>query len=189
MNTEQRAIISKALDLGLTYVKSRFAPWSHNVQQEDEATIRQAIAALSPPASAGEGWVLVPRGAVDLAADVAQDWLTLFPEMPGLEKYERFTYGPAVEQLRDDLRAILAAPTPPAAAQEDGRDAARYRWLVENVRWQPPMPDKFGCFPSGIYLVGSMVSAVYGNLKDQCDAAIDAAMLTSPDSGKEGDRG
>lgn len=46
--TEQaRELLAKAVTLGLTYVKSRSAPWSHTVQEEDEKTILAAIAALT----------------------------------------------------------------------------------------------------------------------------------------------
>lgn len=67
---------------------------------------------LASPAQA-DGFVLVPVGAAMLAAEVADDWLDLFPKIEGLEKYERYTYGPAVEQLRDEFRALTAAPSAP----------------------------------------------------------------------------
>ena len=55
------------------------------------------------------------------------------------------------------------------------RDAARYRWLRERVDWKPLPEDSAG----KVYLVATMVSAVYGNTDDQTDAAIDAAMHDS----------
>jgi hypothetical protein len=181
MNTEQRELISDALDLGLTYVKSRFAPWSHNVQQEDEATIRQAVAALSQPASAAVVPEGVSRKDLVMLADVALRELGRIHEMldDAIAKCELAKAEPAdgavvapifheiesmmVEfkacwpsdtsksrrdranelcnrflRLRDHLRGwkgdkILpewTTPTPPAAAQEDGRD----REGVDDVR-------------------------------------------------------
>jgi hypothetical protein len=169
MNTEQRARELLAEVYG-------FEPGD---EVSKDMAIRAIVRALSPPASAGEGFVVVPRGAVDLAADVAQDWLTLFPEMPGLEKYERFTYGPAVEQLRDDLRAILTAPTPPAAAQEDGRDAARRE--RDRLFCEAIVANQFQDEHRG----GRLTVDVETLLHYFNENRPDAAMLTSPDSGKE----
>lgn len=52
--------------------------------------------------------VLVPRGAAETARTVAEEWLAMFSDIHGLEKYERYTYGPAVEQLRDELESLLS---------------------------------------------------------------------------------
>ena len=52
--------------------------------------------------------VLVPKGAAETARTVAEEWLAMFSDIPGLEKYERYTYGPAVEQLRDELESLLS---------------------------------------------------------------------------------
>lgn len=58
-----------------------------------------------------EGWVVVPREAAQVAATVASEWADMFASVPGLEKYEQYSYGPAVEQMREDMLAA-AAPTP-----------------------------------------------------------------------------
>jgi hypothetical protein len=181
MNTEQRArelaeMAAEFEDIheNAALVESRGMTFCASSEWFDGWAKR--LRALSQPASAGEGFVVVPRGAVDLAADVAQDWLTLFPEMPGLEKYERFTYGPAVEQLRDDLRAILAAPTPPATAQEDGRDAkAIVQRAIDGLTVPKLSPSKKEYFTAGVR-----------HLAQAINAELRAALLTSPDSGKEG---
>jgi hypothetical protein len=55
-----------------------------------------------------EGMVLVPRSSAEMAAVVCDEWGELFVGTPGFDKYERFNYGPAVEMLRDELRAIAA---------------------------------------------------------------------------------
>jgi hypothetical protein len=70
-------------------------------------------AALSQPAG-----VPLERAVADLAATVADEWLEMFAAIPGLEKYERYTYGPAVTLLRDQLREMLAS-TPAASGGKD----------------------------------------------------------------------
>ena len=55
-------------------------------------------------------------------------------------------------------------------------DAKRYRWLRARVSWMRPRDEKPWTTPSGVYLVATMVSAVYGNCGEQTDDAIDAAM-------------
>ena len=55
-----------------------------------------------------EGMVLVPRSSVVEAAIVCDEWRELFGGTPGFDKYEQFTYAPAVEALGDELRAIAA---------------------------------------------------------------------------------
>lgn len=66
------------------------------------------------PPSVGQEWVAVPRPVAETAMTVAEEWLSMFSEIAGLEKYERFTYAPAVEQLRDDMKAATTAPAQPA---------------------------------------------------------------------------
>jgi hypothetical protein len=60
------------------------------------------------PAAVGGAMVRVPRGAAEVAAAVAVEWAEMLAGIPGLEKYERYHYGPAVEQMRDDMVAALA---------------------------------------------------------------------------------
>lgn len=59
--------------------------------------------------SAGADWVLVPRPMAEVLASAADEWMVMFGEVPGLEKYDRFNYLPAVELARDELRQLLAA--------------------------------------------------------------------------------
>ncbi len=78
--------------------------WSGDEQRAREF----AGTAYTPPTpQPSADAVLVPRGAAETARTVAEEWLAMFSDIPGLEKYERYTYGPAVEQLRDELESLL----------------------------------------------------------------------------------
>lgn len=77
--------------------------------------------------------------------------------------------------IRKAVADYFATPPPPGAG-EDRRDAERYRWLRSQVRWELPNQRDSWTTPSGVYLVATMVSAVYGNCDEQTDTAIDAAM-------------
>jgi hypothetical protein len=111
---------------------------------------------------------------------------------------------------------LAAAPTPPAA--EDARDAKRYRWLRGlfyiyggkfSHDWRTPMGESL-YYPRlwfsneklvGRDWLGRLISPIPHRPENEhetlrgkdvwphIDALVDAAMLTSPDSGKEGDRG
>lgn len=72
-----------------------------------DAALRAIEAALR--LAVPEEWVLVPRDAAAVAAAVADEWEAMFRDIPGIEKYEQFTYGPAVEQMRADM--LAAAPS------------------------------------------------------------------------------
>lgn len=71
----------------------------------DRVFIGQDFGGTTPQPSADA--VLVPKGAAETARTVAEEWLAMFSDIPGLEKYERYTYWPAVEQLRDELESLL----------------------------------------------------------------------------------
>jgi hypothetical protein len=65
-------------------------------------------------ATAPEGMVLVPVSSAKMVAHVCSEWIDLFRDAPGLDKYERYSYEPAVEELRDEFAAIAALPSPPS---------------------------------------------------------------------------
>jgi hypothetical protein len=142
---------------------------------------RAAFAAAGPsveqPASAGEGFVCVPREPTPEMIAAGRDELGAYVEDTD-EDYQRIY-----------RRFINAAPTPPAAAQEDGRDGARYVFLRDN--W-PNVCTATGIAANGKFGVTEIFLGTINYPEfdtSTLDAAIDAAMLTSPDSGKEGDRG
>jgi hypothetical protein len=78
---------------------------------------------------------------------------------------------------------LAAAPTPPAA--EDARDKVRLDWL------EASRADVFRTMSSDEFAVQVCddLDVKVAAYKPTLRAAIDAAMLTIPDSGKEGDRG
>jgi hypothetical protein len=78
---------------------------------------------------------------------------------------------------------LAAAPTPPAAAQEDGRDAARRE--RDRLFCEAIVANQFQDEHRG----GRLTVDVKTLLHYFNENRPDAAMLTSPDSGKEGDRG
>lgn len=83
-----------------------------------------------PPAGDGvrvPDGVFVSRPLAETAVIVAREWLDLFAETPGLEKYDRYIYGPQVELLRDDLTAKLAAA--PAKPETSKSTAKRHAAL------------------------------------------------------------
>lgn len=117
--------------------------------------------ALSQPVGAGEGFVVVPRAAIE-------------KEIAALES----PVGCYTGAVAKGLRTLLAAPTPPAA--EDARDKARLDWLDGFTATSGYGIDE---------LFGSAGSRRYVSLRDSlsCDdevlgegptlrAAIDAAM-------------
>ena len=84
-------------------------PTAHGVRVVNAEFARgwnEARAALE--AAVGD-MVLVQRSSVEMASVVCNEWAQLFVETPGFDKYVRYNYGPAVEMLRDELRALLAA--------------------------------------------------------------------------------
>lgn len=84
----------------------------------------------------------------------------------GLDAYKR-----ALSSRVAELEAQLAL------AQADGPDAKRYRWLASESRWKWSPED-------GVALVVPGWSLALGDVKAQCDAAVDAAM----NKGSEADR-
>lgn len=77
-----------------------------DLNNEEIATLRK-YAAIARKLEDGEV-VVIPKASAEMAADVCDEWAELFVATPGFDKYERYNYGPAVEMLRDELRA--AAP-------------------------------------------------------------------------------
>lgn len=67
-----------------------------------------------------------------------------------------------------------------ATLRDAAADAKRYRWLRSQVRWELPNQRDSWTTPSGVYLVATMVSKVYGDCDEQTDAAIDAAIGEQP---------
>lgn len=114
--------------------------------------------ALSPPASAGEGFVCVPRVALQTEARRLR-YRADECGLPG-----RTDAGIQMVATAKQLEAWAAAPTPPATAQEDGRGALLAQVLA--------------------FLLDDAAAMSYQTLGQYRTAA--AAMLTSPDSGKEG---
>lgn len=82
-----------------------------------------------------EGFVLVPRAAALIAANVADEWAVMFADIPGLEKYDRFQYGPAVEQMHDDMLAALTAAAPVAPKGGVADEATTAGMADEYRRW------------------------------------------------------
>jgi hypothetical protein len=118
----------------------------------------QPARALSPPASAGEGFVVVPKENLLAAAALLEGT------------------GNAIDRSEAHaLRQYAAAPTPPATAQEDGRDAVYGYCPICGAkgaaRERRPNGDDI-CANKHKYPSRSAIKK--------------AAMLTSPDSGKEG---
>lgn len=66
---------------------------------------RAAKRALLRKLQQGADYVMVPRSLAVSGAEVCAEWLDLFAETPGLDKYERYTYAPCVEITRDQFRA------------------------------------------------------------------------------------
>jgi hypothetical protein len=147
------------------------------------ATITSLRSALSQPASAGEGFVVVavppancrqrlshegkpyPRSSCAVCGKLSPNWRQCDAALHGI---------------------AAAAPTPPAAAQEDARDAARYVFLRDN--W-PNVCTATGIAANGKFGVTEIFLGTINYPEfdtSTLDAAIDAAMLTSPDSGKVG---
>lgn len=157
-------------------------------EEYEKAALRAIARALSPPASAGEGFVCVPR--VPTAAMIENSTGGVHFRTADCE-----TLGDERELLRRQWAAMLAAtPTPPAAAQEDARGAELFALIASEYLTVEPFDMPTG---QGDADVGWRVYQYQGFDKkllaehffDDLRAAIDAAMLTSPDSGKEGDRG
>jgi hypothetical protein len=168
MNTEQRAreLLAEEMDkAGMQVTASHVRRGS--VVGGHVPAICAIVRALSQPAGPGEGQI----GEFVIAMLIAAGYVTQ-AKVDEARKIA-LSHGPYE----------MAAPTPPATAQEDGRDAARYRWLrdqgmgfahdeehrgISTMRW------------------GEWALDTAEGFANQIDAAIDAAMLTSPDSGKEG---
>jgi hypothetical protein len=110
--------------------------------------------ALEQPASAGEGFVVVPRDAL--------------LEVLRISDRKHDAWGA--------VKAALATPTPPATAQEDGRAAkAIVQRALDGLTVPKLSPSKQEYFTAGVR-----------HLAQAINAELRAAMLTSPDSGKEG---
>jgi hypothetical protein len=151
-----------------------------------------AARALSPPASAGEGF----RDSVLSSARFRAACYKLVGIVEGVENRRWAADGERIKDAPEwvafyncvsNMRNGVAAPTPPAAAQEDGRDAKRYRWLKSaGIVRVHPMVTRAGSriYADGSNVPGNFTYIIDGKVSD-LDAAIDAAMLTSPDSGKE----
>ena len=112
MNNQAAQTMPPLVEEALTY----FTKAGDEGDRRYVEAIRRHIAALSQPAG-----VPSERSVADLAATVADEWLEMFAAIPGLEKYERYTYGPAVTLLRDQLREMLAAA--PAASGGEPTDS------------------------------------------------------------------
>ena len=124
-----------------------------------DSAIDAIKSALSQPVGAGEGFVVVPRVLAERAIRYMEP--------------DDLVVGPAMRaDLAADLRATLAAPTPPAA--EDARDAKRYRWL-RDVSWRE---GPSGTLPE-LWGRSRPTSSARG-----IDAAIDAAMSGDGEVGK-----
>jgi hypothetical protein len=165
MNTEQRALTA---DDALYNLICRLNSGPFNPSEIRAELVR--IRALSPPASAGEG----------LSDDeIRAEWRKAGGEF----------YGPIVEHASIKeadyftFRRSLATPTPPAAAQEDGRSEARRE--RDRLFCEAIVANQFQDEHRG----GRLTVDVETLLHYFNENRPDAAMLTSPDSGKEGDRG
>lgn len=75
--------------------------------------------AIAQSPAAGDKVSIHPRAA-EVAVNVAEEWKVMFADIPGLEKYERFTYGPAVDDLIEELRALIAAAAKPSGEVDRG---------------------------------------------------------------------
>lgn len=184
MNTEQRA--RELLSEVLPYLREAAEPFEDDGGNEPLELARRIEAhldVLSQPVGAGEGFVCVGWEFNDPRDEMG--WQRLHGVSPeSLPPYE-----PPVEMRR----IYVATPTPPAAAQEDGRDAAYLRWRLEEIM---PLFQEARDALCGITEIQMRLRGISPTLADRMDAAgtrtreqFDAAMLTSPDSGKEGDRG
>jgi hypothetical protein len=208
MNTEQRAreILAEVTGAHVENIADFANDTSGGVTVTVPDALRAIIRALSPPASANPNAGKPELCGCGLPAEYMTNdggWccnkygIKHLPASAGEVQIGEFVIamliaaGYVTQAKVDEARKIalshgpyeMAAPTPPATAQEDGRDAARYRWLrdqgmgfahdeehrgISTMRW------------------GEWALDTAEGFANQIDAAIDAAMLTSPDSGKEG---
>lgn len=158
MNTEQRAreILSKLDELARDVCSYDFG-LPLGIESFEAKAVAEITFALSPPASAGEGQI----GEFVIALLIAAGYVT----QEKVDEARKIALGHGPYEM--------AAPTPPAT--EDARaDTERLDWLDrqgvaygfedmhEGNRW--------------------CIDGAYATVR----RAIDAAMLTSPDSGKEG---
>jgi hypothetical protein len=139
------------------------------------------------PASAGEGFV-VSKASID--ALVAGPFMH-HHKMNELQEAQAKGFDRCREMTLKNIEVffaardamLAAAPTPPAA--EDARDKVRLDWL------EASRADVFRTMSSDEFAVQVCddLDVKVAAYKPTLRAAIDAAMLTIPDSGKEGDRG
>lgn len=92
-----------------------------------------------------------------------------------------------VKKAQANITDILAAlATPAQASSEDARDAARYRWLRDNVR--PWEGDKYPCADMTIWLDECRKFGCIGQRDGvgicTLDVAVDAALATPAKEGK-----
>jgi hypothetical protein len=167
MNTEQRARELLAEVYG-------FEPGD---EVSKDMAIRAIVRALSPPASAGEEFVVVAVPPANCRQRLSHEG----KPYPRMSCAVCGKFSPNWRQCDAVLHGIAAAaPTPPAA--EDGRDTKRLDWLEAN------RADVFRTMSSDEFAVQVCddLDVKVAAYKPTLRAAIDAAMLTSPDSGKEG---
>lgn len=154
-NGEREAAVRKALDLGLTYVKCRAAPWSHTVQAEDERDIRSAIALLQFPAApdggevadamfAARGFALNVRdqerrqittpGHTSSSVIECERWLDTFEHL-------LFAFTAPGNDTPRPWRELENAPQSPAAVQQGEDDVAREYASCDHVDFDT-LPEK-----------------------------------------------
>jgi hypothetical protein len=205
MNTEQRAreILAEVTGAHVENIADFANDTSGGVTVTVPDALRAIIRALSPPASANPNAGKPELCGCGLPAEYMTNdggWccnkygIKHLPASAGEVQIGEFVIamliaaGYVTQAKVDEARKIalshgpyeMAAPTPPAAAQEDGREKGRY--FCDGPTGHFYMDD--------LRLARSALKFIDPEGDDWTITDLhDAAMLTSPDSGKEGDRG